>query len=448
MQAFLHRGRRGELRQLLRLAAPLWGAQVASVALPLTDALYMGRLNPVALAGGGLASTLLASAILIGGSALGGMVPRIARADASTDLVALAAYLRHARWLGAAIAAVVIMPAFATAPLLVAAGQPAAVADAAATYVLPAVLSVPFTLGCTVQRGLLAARRRARLVTLAWALAIPLNLALDHVLCQGAGPIPGLGLVGIGLATSVVSLSVWVFLLAAGIRAGVEPAEGWLGRYDGVIARDLLHLGGPIVLAVWAEAGVFALAGVAIGWFGSPSLAAHRVATLAAHLSFLAPLAIGQAAAIRVAATESVDQGAYAARVALASGVTWALASAVLVVLAARWIAGAFVPEAGEAFPISVTLLQVVAALQIPDSIQVIAAGVLRGAGDTVTAMRWALLAYLVIAPTAAFALAGAVGLGAVGVWLGLALALVVVAAALARRALRRPSSKPGITRR
>ncbi len=345
MQPSGRQDRRGQLRKLLEVAAPLWGAQVASVALPMTDALYMGRLDPVALAGGGLASTLLATAILIGGSALGGMAPRVARADAASDVGALAAYLRHARWLAGAIAALVLAPALATAPLLVAAGQPVEVADAAATYVLPAILSVPFTLGCTIQRGLLAARGRARLVTLAWALAVPLNLALDHVLCDGVGPVPALGLSGIGVATSVVSLAVWLFLLVAGVRTEAEPANGWFGRYDIPIARDLLALGGPIVLAVGAEAGVFALAGLAIGWFGSPSLAGHRVATLAAHLSFLAPLALAQAAAIRVAATESADRGARAARAALGAGLAWGLASGATLVVAAPWIAGPSCPR-------------------------------------------------------------------------------------------------------
>jgi len=439
----MDQGRGAELRQLLGLAAPLWGAQLASVALPMTDALYMGRLDPVALAGGGLASTLLATAILVGGSALGGMAPRVARADAASDLSALAAYVRHARWLGGAIAILVFAPALGTAPLLVAAGQPPEVAGEAAAYVLPAMFSVPFTLGCTIQRGLLAARRRARLVTLAWALAVPLNLALDHALCVGMGPIPGLGLAGIGLATSLVSLAVWLFLLVAGDRAEVEPSEGWLGRYDRAVTRDLLALGGPIVLAVGAEAGVFALAGVAVGWFGSPSLAAHRVATLAAHLAFLAPLAIAQGAAIRVAATESADRGARAARVALGTGLAWALASGAVLVVAGPWIAGAFVPETSAAFAISVSLLRVAAAFQIADSLQAVAAGVLRGAGDTVTAMRWALIAYLAVVPSSALALAGAVELDALGIWLGLALGLAVAAAALVPRALRRTSDEP-----
>ena len=113
-----------ELRRLLDVAGPLWGAQVASVALPLTDALYMGRLDSVALAGGGLASTLLATATLVGGSGLGGMAPRVARAHAASDEQRISDYVRHARWLGLAISVLVIPLALAAEPLLAAAGQP------------------------------------------------------------------------------------------------------------------------------------------------------------------------------------------------------------------------------------------------------------------------------------------------------------------------------------
>ena len=431
-----------ELRRLLDVAGPLWGAQVASVALPLTDALYMGRLDSVALAGGGLASTLLATATLVGGSGLGGMAPRVARAHAASDEQRISDYVRHARWLGLAISVLVIPLALAAEPLLAAAGQPGDAAAAAATYVAPAILSVPFTLGCTIQRGLLAACGRARLVTVAWALAVPLNLALDHALCLGLGPVPAMGLAGVGAATSAVSLAVLLFLVVAGARAGLERSGSWLGSLDRVIGTDLVALGVPIILAVAAEAGVFAFAGVAAGWFGSPSLAAHRIATLTAHASFLAPLAIAQAAAIRVGATEATDGGALAARVALGAGLAWAVAAGAVVVLAAPWIAGWFVDTGSEAFSMTLAMLHVVAAFQIADALQAVAAGVLRGVGDTISAMRWALVAYVGVAPVAAAVLASGLDRGALGIWLGLALGLCIAAVALVPRALRRTSSK------
>ena len=427
-----------ELRGLLGIAVPLLAAQVASVALPLTDAIYMGRLDRLALAGGGLASTLLATAVLIGGSALGGLSPRVAKAHATSDTLEVAVLVRHARWLGLVIAALVGLLALCGEPLLLAARQTSDVARAASIYLIPAAASVPFTLGCTIQRGLLAACGRARLVSAAWALAVPLNLVLDHALARGFGPVPAMGLAGVGLATSLVSLAVLVFLMLAGARTGYDGRRFWLGRWVPRVAKDLSALGGPIVLAVAAEAGAFAVAGVAVGWFGDASLAAHRVATVVAHVCFLPPLALSQAATIRVAAgAGTVDGGRMASRVPLGVAVAWALVAGLSAVIGAPLAAIAFLGEGDPALSLTVALIHVVAAFQIVDALQSVAAGVLRGRGDTVTAMRWAVVAYGLVAPAVALASTLGAGLGALGVWLGLAAGLTVAATALVPSALR-----------
>ena len=90
----------------------------------------------------------------------------------------------------------------------------------------------------------------------------------------------------------------------------------------------------------------------------------------------------------------------------------------------------------------TLAMLHVVAAFQIADALQAVAAGVLRGVGDTISAMRWALVAYVGVAPVAAAVLASGLDRGALGIWLGLALGLCIAAVALVPRALRRTSSK------
>ncbi len=59
------------------------------------------------------------------------------------------------------------------------------------------------------------------------------------------------------------------------------------------------------------------------------------------------------------------------------------------------------------------------------------------GKGDTVTAMKWSVLAFGVVAPITAGTLTMFAGLGALGVWMGLAVGLAVAAAGLVPAALR-----------
>jgi MATE family multidrug resistance protein len=82
----------------------------------------------------------------------------------------------------------------------------------------------------------------------------------------------------------------------------------------------------------------------------------------------------------------------------------------------------------------AVPLLAIAAAFQLFDGVQAVAAGVLRGAGDT----RWPLIANLLghygIAVPLGATLAFGLGWGAVGLWWGLSAGLTVVAIALSAR--------------
>jgi len=82
-------------------------------------------------------------------------------------------------------------------------------------------------------------------------------------------------------------------------------------------------------------------------------------------------------------------------------------------------------------------LLLVAAGFQLVDGIQTVAAGALRGAGDTRFPMLANVVGHYVIGLPAGILLAFGLGWGAMGLWWGLSIGLSCVALALATRFLR-----------
>jgi MATE family multidrug resistance protein len=212
--------------------------------------------------------------------------------------------------------------------------------------------------------------------------------------------VPALGIVGAGYATATIQ---WSMALGLTLLLLTLPRQTTL-RLPRQIAqrvRAILRLGLPIGGLIALEVGVFAVAGILMGLFGTDALAAHQLALNVASLTFMIPLGIGQAATVRVA----FELGASAPRaahlagvVALLVGVIIMMACGLLIWMAPRAIARVYLdlqdPANHVTSVIVLEFLAVAAVFQVFDGIQVIAAGALRGHRDTAVPLLIAAFGY------------------------------------------------------
>jgi MATE family multidrug resistance protein len=106
-----------------------------------------------------------------------------------------------------------------------------------------------------------------------------------------------------------------------------------------------------------------------------------------------------------------------------------------------RFLAALYTTDAG-VVEFAALLLPIAGVFQVFDGLQVVAAGILRGLGDTKAPMLINLVGFVGIGITASVLLAFRTPLGAVGLWWGLVLGLGSVAGILllrVRTAIRRP---------
>jgi MATE family multidrug resistance protein len=208
----------------------------------------------------------------------------------------------------------------------------------------------------------------------------------------------------------------------------------------------MLGIGLPAAGQLLFEVGAFAAAALMMGWIGTVPLAAHQIALSCAGFTFMFPLGISIAVAVRI--SRAVGEGRREALRpigfgALGAGALMMLGFALLFALMGRWLAAGFTPEA-DVVSLAARLLVVAAIFQIFDGGQVIGAAALRGLADVRVPMGITFVAYWVIALPLAYLLGVRGGYGAVGIWWALAAGLASAALLLGWRFYHKTRTQPG----
>lgn len=234
------------------------------------------------------------------------------------------------------------------------------------------------------------------------------------------------GALGAALAADVsgLALLVPVWLIAHRSRAP-------LGAARDVSYRDVWKLGFPGGAQLFAEMGVFTVAGLIAARLGKAEVNAHQAVLGLASFAFMGAIGVSSATSARVG--NAVGEGRSPRQIAnlgLAVGVGVMLVGAAIFVSFPYALAGFFTRDQGT-LALAASLMIYPAMFSVFDAIQVVAAGALRGMGDVRVSLAVnAGVHWLFTLPCAAFFALG-LGRGVIGLWQGLSLGLAVVAALL-----------------
>jgi multidrug resistance protein, MATE family len=152
-----------------------------------------------------------------------------------------------------------------------------------------------------------------------------------------------------------------------------------------------------------------------------------------AALTFMVPLGISSAAAVRVGhqlGRGDPTRAHLAGWSAILLGAGFMTCTGLVFVTASKQIARLFSPDLA-VIRVGATLLLVAAAFQLFDGLQTVATGALRGSGDTRTPMLANLVAYWFIGLPFGYVLCFRFGWGALGIWIGLCIGLMIIGSAL-----------------
>ncbi|MFF1764611.1 MATE family efflux transporter [Streptomyces sp. NPDC058249] len=371
--------RRRHDREIVALAVPAFGALVAEPLFVMADSAIVGHLGTAQLAGLGVASALLMTAVGVFVFLAYATTAAVARRVGAGDPRAAIRQGMDGIWLALLIGAAVIAVVLPTAPALMDLfGASDTAAPYATTYLRISALGIPAMLAVLAATGVLRGLQDTKTPLYVAIAGFVANAVLNVGLVYGAG----LGIAGSAWGTVIAQYGMAVVYLYVVIRGARN--HGASLRPDAAGIRACAQAGAPLLVRTLSLRAILMIATAVAARLGDAEMAAHQIIlSLWSLLAFaLDAIAIaGQAIIGRYLGAGD----AIGAREACRRMVQWGLATGVvlgLLVIAARPLFLPLFSSDSTVQDAALPALLMVALSQPICGIVFVLDGVLMGAGD------------------------------------------------------------------
>ena len=417
-----------ELRAMFSLAAPLVLTELGWMAMGIVDTMFVGRVSAEAIGAVSLGTSVFYAIAVFASGLLLGLDTLVSQSFGAGDLDDCHHSLINGIWLALFLIPCVMGFVWLMVPAMARFGINASVLRDTTPYIRALNWSAPPLMLFFCLRRYLQSIGVVRPILLTLITANLVNAAGNWIFVFGNFGAPRLGAEGAGWSTCVSRVYMLVAIVLIIWRRDPKAfLVSW--RPDFPRIGRLLALGLPAAGQIGLETSVFATVTILIGKLSSAILAGHQIALTVVSTTFMMPLGISSAAAVRVGhaiGRRDPEGASRAGWTALAFGAGAMSLGALAMLIIPQAIARLFTPEAA-IIAGAAPLLRVAAFFQLFDGLQVTATGALRGAGDTRTPMLCHFAGYWILGlPLGAF-LCFRESLGAVGLWMGLSAGLIVI---------------------
>ncbi len=440
---------RAQYKSNLRLALPIAMTQIGQILTQIADNLMIGRYggeNPIPLAAvsfGGMVFFILFIAAI--GITMG-ITPLVGELFAQHDRQKSAGLLQNGILFFSLFGLMMAAVQYALIPLLYHMGQPVEVVDAAIPYYRMLVYGMPFVMLFFVFKQFLEGVGNTKTVLVVSMAANLLNVLLNWVFIYGHFGLPAMGPEGAGLSTTLsraaaATAMVTYFYSHPKYRGYLEGFN--FVRMSLAKVKSILRIGLPISLQMFLEASAFVGTSIMMGWFselGAAAISGNQIAATSGNCSFMLIMSVGAATTIRVShcyGRRDIGELAVAAKASLHLVLMFTLVTALCFISLRHLIPTLFTANA-DAIAITSHLLIFSALYQLPDGIQNVSIGILRGIQDVKIIMPIAFVAYWLLNLPVGYLLGFVLGMGPAGLYLGFSIGLGTAAILLLLRIRRR----------
>ena len=388
----------------------------------LVDMWMVGRLGTSSLASVALGDSWVFGTLVIAQGLIQGMDPLVTQAHGARDSVALGRTLQRGILLAAGLLPLLILSWQFSEDTLLILGQTESLSLNAAQYAHAQIFSIPAFLGYIVLRQYLQGRGHLAPMVVTVIAANIFNVVINELFIFGGWGIPAMGIEGAGYATGASRWLMLLILLALTARGNYFSA-GWVRwsrrSFSPRAMGALLALGIPVAIHFGVEVWTFQATTLMAGWIGESQIAAHIVVLKIISFTFMFPWGISGAATTRVG---NLLGEADPIRARLAGVTSLWLCVLVMTILGMLIVFfDSTLPEIFSKDPLVLTsamaLLPIAAAFQIFDGVQAVAAGILRGAGQTIPAAAIGVIGFPCTTLPLAYHLTFTREMGLPGIW-------------------------------
>lgn len=438
--------KKGELGHLYKLAIPLILTHLGQMIVVVADSVMVGQIGPEYLAAAAFANNIFVLIMFFGMGITLGITPLVGKLNGAKNDKAIARILSNAFFTKIGITISLLLLAviiYFCMPLM---GQPVEILKYASSYFILLILSLIPLLFFFVFKQFAEGLGDTKLAMRITIISNLLNIILNYIFIYGKLGAPQLNLNGAGLAT-LISRVVMLLMILYSFK--YKPLlKPWLSsislkKYSFAESKKLLHIGVPISLQMTAEASIFSLSGIMVGWLGATGLAAYQIVTTISYCSFMIITGFSQAVTIHISTL--LGSEAYQrvrATIIASSKATFIIMSALsLVFIIFRFQLTRFFTADAEVLTIASQLMILLIFYQLSDGFQVLGMGILRAFTDVKHPMIVAIISYFVIALPGGYLLGFVFDFGINGVWMGLVIGLSLAAVFFMARVIKNMKS-------
>jgi putative MATE family efflux protein len=264
--------RRQHDREIVALAVPAFGALVAEPLFVMADSAIVGHLGTAQLAGLGVASALLTTAVSVFVFLAYATTAAVARRVGAGDVQAAIRQGMDGVWLALLLGAAVIVAVLPTAPALVDLfGASPTAAPYATPYLRSSALGIPAMLVVLAATGVLRGLQDTRTPLYVAVAGFVANAALNAGLVYGAG----LGIAGSAWGTVIAQCGMAVVYLTVVVRGARR--HGASLRPDAAGIWACAQAGVPLLVRTLSLRAILMIATAVAARLGDADIAAHQI---------------------------------------------------------------------------------------------------------------------------------------------------------------------------
>ncbi len=258
-----------------------------------------------------------------------------------------------------------------------------------------------------------------------------LNVIGNFVLIYGIPTlgIPEMGLIGAGYSTLFARIFMAIATLIVMHKKYTKYFYIQFKNLQNSVFKKIRNISFPVSLQMSMEVATFTITSIMVGWINEESLVAHQIAISLASMSYIVATGIGSAMTVKIGMIWSSKNKKLIktiGHIGLVMSLSWMTLTMLIF-----WIGKDYLPllyiQQGETHIIKLTtgLLILAGLFQLPDGIQVVCSGILRGMNDVTKPTLITTLSYWIIAIPTGYICAFWLKYQVYGIWIGLVLGLI-----------------------
>lgn len=420
-------------KEIFLLAFPVCLGQLSHILTNVADTIMLGKYNPIHLAGSSFAFNVFLPILVFAIGLSMGITPLVASIK-HKEKKQLKSLFKHNFYLYISISILLAIISFFLTPYLSLLNQPQAVNLLAQPYFQLLSISIIPIMIYQVGKQYIEGLGQTKQAMYISVIGNGLNVIGNGMLIYGVPSlnIPEMGLIGAGYATLFARIFMAIAMLGLLKIQFKEYFFITMRNFEKAIFKKINDIGFPISLQMLLEVGAFAFTAIMVGWIdeqedGTNNLAAHQIAISLASISYIIATGIGSAMTIKIGqANNDVKLIKIIGNIGLLMSLLWMTLTMLIF-----WIGKDLLPllylKNEETIIISLTskLLVIAGIFQLPDGIQAVCSGILRGMNDVKKPTLISIISYWVLAIPLSYVSAFWLKWGVSGIWLGLVVGLL-----------------------